>query len=147
MKFRTAFGRAHGDRSPQIRVACGSGAAGSQTRPRLACACDRGHRDSPLPVSACAIGRSGKQADLAAEKVKALRGETLPTPKVEAVWTSKLRAFRNRVLAIPSRVNYLSLRGESLKQELRAALRASKKGTVLEARACTGAPQPENLLD
>jgi phage terminase Nu1 subunit (DNA packaging protein) len=63
------------------------------------------------------------QADLAAEKVKAMRGETLPTAEVEALWTSKLRAFRNRILAIPSRVNYLSLRQrESLTQELRVAL-------------------------
>jgi phage terminase Nu1 subunit (DNA packaging protein) len=50
------------------------------------------------------------QADLAAEKVKAMRGKTLPTAEVEALWTRKLRAFRNRILAIPSRVSYLSLR-------------------------------------
>jgi phage terminase Nu1 subunit (DNA packaging protein) len=63
------------------------------------------------------------QADLAAEKVKAMRGETLPKAEVEALWTSKLRAFRNRILAIPNRVSYLSLRQrESLTQELRAAL-------------------------
>jgi phage terminase Nu1 subunit (DNA packaging protein) len=63
------------------------------------------------------------QADLAAEKVKAMRGETLPTAEVEALWTRKLRAFRSRILAIPSRVSYLSLRQrESLTQELRAAL-------------------------
>jgi phage terminase Nu1 subunit (DNA packaging protein) len=63
------------------------------------------------------------QADLAAEKVKAMRGATLPTAEVEALWTSKLRAFRNRILAIPSRVSYLSLRQrESLTQELRTAL-------------------------
>jgi hypothetical protein len=37
------------------------------------------------------------QADLAAEKVKAMRGETLPTAEVEALWTSKLRVFRNRI--------------------------------------------------
>ena len=30
---------------------------------------------------------------------KAMRGETLPTAEVEALWTSKLRAFRNRILA------------------------------------------------
>lgn len=63
------------------------------------------------------------QADLAAEKVKAMRCETLPRAEVEALWTSKLRAFRNRILAIPSRLSYLSLRQrESLTQELRAAL-------------------------
>jgi hypothetical protein len=64
-----------------------------------------------------------KGQDLAAEKVKAMRGETLPTAEVEVLWTSKLRAFRNRILAIPSRVNYLSLRQRaSLTQELRACL-------------------------
>jgi phage terminase Nu1 subunit (DNA packaging protein) len=63
------------------------------------------------------------QADLAAEKVKAMRGEVLPTAEVEALWTSKLRAFRNRILAIPSRVQYLSARQTVvLTQELRDAL-------------------------
>jgi phage terminase Nu1 subunit (DNA packaging protein) len=63
------------------------------------------------------------QADLAAEKVKAMRGETLPTAEVEALWTSKLRTFRNRILAIPSRVRDLSARQSvTLTQELRAAL-------------------------
>lgn len=63
------------------------------------------------------------QADLAAEKVKAMRGETLPTTEVEALWTSKLRAFRNRILTIPSRVKDLSARQmENLMQELRACL-------------------------
>ena len=36
-----------------------------------------------------------------------MRGDTLPTAEVEALWTSKLRAVRNRILAIPSRVSYL----------------------------------------
>jgi phage terminase Nu1 subunit (DNA packaging protein) len=63
------------------------------------------------------------QADLAAEKVKAMRGETLPTAEVEALWTSKLRAFRNRILAIPTRVKDLSARQSvTLTTELRAAL-------------------------
>lgn len=63
------------------------------------------------------------QADLAAEKVKAMRGETLPTAEVEALWTSKLRAFRNRVLAVPSKVKDLSARQSvMLTQELSAAL-------------------------
>jgi phage terminase Nu1 subunit (DNA packaging protein) len=63
------------------------------------------------------------QADLAAEKVKAMRGETLPTAEVEALWTSKLRIFRNRILAIPARVKDLSARQSvTLTQELRAAL-------------------------
>ena len=63
------------------------------------------------------------EADLAAEKVKAMRGETLPTAEVEALWTSKLRAFRNRILAIPSRVKDLSARQSVLRStELRACL-------------------------
>ena len=63
------------------------------------------------------------QADLAAEKVKAMRGETLPTAEVEALWTSKLRAFRNRILGIPQKVQNLSARQTVvLMQELRAAL-------------------------
>ena len=62
------------------------------------------------------------QADLAAEKVKAMRGET-PTAEVEALWTSKLRAFRNRILGIPQKVQNLSARQTVvLMQELRAAL-------------------------
>lgn len=63
------------------------------------------------------------RADLAAEKVKAMRGEMLPTAEVEALWTSKLRAFRNRILGIPQRVQNLSARQTVvLMQELRAAL-------------------------
>jgi phage terminase Nu1 subunit (DNA packaging protein) len=63
------------------------------------------------------------QADLAAEKVKAMRGETLPTAEVEALWTSKLRTFRNRILAIPSRVRDLSARQSvALTRELRDCL-------------------------
>jgi phage terminase Nu1 subunit (DNA packaging protein) len=63
------------------------------------------------------------QADLAAEKVKAMRGETLPTAEVEALWTGKLKAFRNRILSVPSRVRDLSARQSvTLMQELRAAL-------------------------
>ena len=63
------------------------------------------------------------QADLAAEKVKQMRGETLPTAEVEAFWRGKLRAFRNRILAIPNRLRGLSARQNvALAQELRAAL-------------------------
>lgn len=63
------------------------------------------------------------QADLAAEKVKAMRRETLPTAEVEALWTSKLRAFSNRVLAIPDWLRDLSARQSvMLTQEFRAAL-------------------------
>jgi phage terminase Nu1 subunit (DNA packaging protein) len=63
------------------------------------------------------------QADLAEAKAAQLRGETLPVAEIEKLWTSKLRAFRNRVLAIPSRIKDLSARQSvSLTQELRAAL-------------------------
>jgi phage terminase Nu1 subunit (DNA packaging protein) len=63
------------------------------------------------------------QADLAEAKAAQLRGETLPVAEIEKLWTSKLRASRNRVLAIPSRVKDLSARQRaSLTQEVRAAL-------------------------
>jgi hypothetical protein len=42
---------------------------------------------------------------------------------VEKLWTSKLRTFRNRILSIPGRVQYLSARQTVvLQQELRDAL-------------------------
>jgi phage terminase Nu1 subunit (DNA packaging protein) len=63
------------------------------------------------------------QADLAAEKVKVMRAETVPAAEVEALWTSKLRAFRNRILAIPGGVNIFSARQTVvLTQELSEAL-------------------------
>jgi phage terminase Nu1 subunit (DNA packaging protein) len=63
------------------------------------------------------------QADLAAEKVKQLRCQTLPTVEVEAFWRGKLKAFRNRILGIPGRVRDLSARQSvTPTQELRAAL-------------------------
>ena len=63
------------------------------------------------------------QADLAAEKVKIMRGEVLPTAEVETYWRGKLRSFRNRVLAVPSRVKDLSARQSvTLSSELRACL-------------------------
>src|SRR4029077_7440918 len=37
-------------------------------------------------------------------------GETLSTAEVEALWRGKLRAFHNRILAVPHRVPYLSAR-------------------------------------
>ena len=37
-------------------------------------------------------------------------GETLSTAEVEALWRGKLRAFHNRILAMPHRVPYLSAR-------------------------------------
>ena len=52
-----------------------------------------------------------------------MRRETLPTAEVERLWTSKLRSFRNRILAAPSRVRDLTARQSvTLAQELRAAL-------------------------
>jgi terminase small subunit / prophage DNA-packing protein len=63
------------------------------------------------------------QADLAEAKAAQIRGETLPVAEIEKLWTSKLRAFRNRVLAIPSRVKDLSARQKvSLTRELRDCL-------------------------
>jgi phage terminase Nu1 subunit (DNA packaging protein) len=62
------------------------------------------------------------QAELATTKAK-LRGELVETDAVEKLWTSKLRAFRNRISSIPGRVQYLSARQTVvLQQELRAAL-------------------------
>jgi phage terminase Nu1 subunit (DNA packaging protein) len=63
------------------------------------------------------------QADLAAEKVNAMRGETLPTAEVEGFWRGKLRTFRNRILAIPNRVRDLTPnQNVVLTRELRDAL-------------------------
>jgi hypothetical protein len=54
-----------------------------------------------------------------------LSGEIVEVETVETFWRAKLKAFRNRVFAIPSRVNYLSVRQRvSLTQELRACLDA-----------------------
>jgi phage terminase Nu1 subunit (DNA packaging protein) len=44
------------------------------------------------------------QADLAEAKAAQIRGETVPVAEVETFWRSKLKAFRNRVLAVPGRV-------------------------------------------
>lgn len=63
------------------------------------------------------------QADLAEARAERLRGEVAPLVEVEALWTRKLRAFRNRILAAPSRVKELTARQSvTLTQELRAAL-------------------------
>lgn len=63
------------------------------------------------------------QATLAEAKAAQIRGETVPVAEVETFWRSKLKAFRNRVLAIPHRVEYLSARQTlTLTQELRACL-------------------------
>ena len=63
------------------------------------------------------------QADLAATKAALLRGELVPVAEVEAFWRSKLRAFRNNVLAVPGRVRHLApQQSETITQELRKAL-------------------------
>jgi phage terminase Nu1 subunit (DNA packaging protein) len=63
------------------------------------------------------------QADLAEAKAAQIRGETVPVAEVETFWRSKLKAFRNRVLAVPGRVKDLTARQSViLTQELRAAL-------------------------
>ena len=63
------------------------------------------------------------QATLAETKAKQLSGELVEADAVEAFWRSKLKAFRNRVLAVPGRVRDLPARQSVLLgQELRAAL-------------------------
>jgi phage terminase Nu1 subunit (DNA packaging protein) len=41
------------------------------------------------------------QASLAETKARQLAGELVEASEVEKLWTSKLRAFRNRILGIP----------------------------------------------
>jgi hypothetical protein len=56
-------------------------------------------------------------------KAKRLSGELVEASEVETFWRTKLKAFRNRVLAIPHRVKYLSARQSvMLSQELRDAV-------------------------
>jgi phage terminase Nu1 subunit (DNA packaging protein) len=82
-----------------------------------------------------AAGRGGKagasarerlgqaQATLAEVKAKQLAGELVEVAEVETFWRGKLKSFRNRVLAVPSRVRDLNARQSVLlSQELRAAL-------------------------
>ena len=60
------------------------------------------------------------QAALAEAKAAQLRSELVETDAVEKLWTSKLRTFRNRILSMPGRVQYLSARQTVvLQQELR----------------------------
>jgi hypothetical protein len=52
-----------------------------------------------------------------------LAGELVEAAEVEALWTRTLRGFRNRILAIPTRIKDLSARQSViLTQELRACL-------------------------
>ena len=63
------------------------------------------------------------QAALAEAKAAQLRSELVEADAVEKLWANRLRAFRNRILGIPQRVQYLSARQTvALQQELRAAL-------------------------
>jgi hypothetical protein len=77
-------------------------------------------RGSEAAVEARALGAA--PADLSEVKAEQLRGE-LEAAEVEKLSTSKLRVFRDRILAIPHRVQYLSARQTMvLTQELRAAI-------------------------
>ena len=82
-----------------------------------------------------AVGRGGEagasarerlgqaQATLAEVKAKQLAGELVEVEAVETFWRSKLKQFRNRMLAVPSRVRDRSARQSvTLTQELRDAL-------------------------
>ena len=75
-------------------------------------------------VGASARERLGQaQAALAEAKAAQIRGETVPVADVEQFWRGKLRAFRNRVLAVPFRLRDLTARQNvTLTQELRSAL-------------------------
>jgi phage terminase Nu1 subunit (DNA packaging protein) len=66
---------------------------------------------------------AGAQASLAEAKAGQLRRELVEADQVERLWTTKMKAFRARILGIPQRVQYLSARQTVvLMQELRAAL-------------------------
>jgi len=55
--------------------------------------------------AAAARARLGSaQSTLAETKAKALAGELVEASEVETFWRTKLKAFRNRILAIPNRV-------------------------------------------
>jgi phage terminase Nu1 subunit (DNA packaging protein) len=74
-------------------------------------------------VAAARARLGSAQARLAETKAKQRSGELVETTEVETFWRTKLKAFRNRVLAIPHRVEYLSARQTlTLTQELRACL-------------------------
>jgi hypothetical protein len=71
-----------------------------------------------------AADRGGEAEATARERLGAAQADLTETnAKVETFWRTKLKAFRNRVLAIPHRVEYLSARQTlALTQELRACL-------------------------
>jgi phage terminase Nu1 subunit (DNA packaging protein) len=57
--------------------------------------------------AAAARARLGQaQAPLAEAKAAQLGSELVEADAVEKLWSSKLRAFRNRILGIPQRVQY-----------------------------------------
>lgn len=63
------------------------------------------------------------QADLATTKAAKMRGELVEASEVETFWRGKLQAFRNRVLAVPSRLRDLTAgQNVTLTQGLRSAL-------------------------
>ncbi len=63
------------------------------------------------------------QATLAETKAKQLVGELVEAAEVEALWTRKLKGFRNRILGIGDRIRSLPPREHvKLTGELRAAL-------------------------
>ena len=63
------------------------------------------------------------QATLAEAKAGVISGELVEADKVETFWRTKLKAFRNRILAVPGRVRDLPARQSVLLgQELRSAL-------------------------
>jgi phage terminase Nu1 subunit (DNA packaging protein) len=103
-------------------AATGAGATGWKASPAMCSICASRRRDAAVANDARArLGEA--QADLAATKAAKMRGELIEASEVVALWTRKLRAFRNRVLTIPARVRDLSARQSvSLTQELRACL-------------------------
>ena len=78
-------------------------------------------RGGEAGVTARELGAA--QADLATTKAAKMRGELVEASEVETFWRGKLQAFRNRVLAVPSRLRDLTARQNvTLTQELRSAL-------------------------
>ncbi len=63
------------------------------------------------------------QADLATARAAKMRGELVEASEVETFWRGKLRAFRGRILAVPTRMRDLTARQSvTLSTELRACL-------------------------
>jgi hypothetical protein len=63
------------------------------------------------------------QANLNEMRAKQLSGELVEASEVETFWRSKLKSFRNRVLAVPTRLRDLTPpQNVVLTRELRGAL-------------------------